>query len=63
MTRELEFMSHQLREEQQRIMEDLAAGNAKDHGAYQHACGVIRGLLIANNVIREMAERLEKEDE
>lgn len=63
MIRELEFMSQKLRDEQQRIMEDLAAGKAKDHGAYQHACGVIRGLLIANNVLAEMAERLEKSDE
>lgn len=63
MIRELEFISQKLRDEQQRIMEDLAAGNAKDHGAYQHACGVIRGLLIANNVLAEMAERLEKDDE
>lgn len=63
MIRELEFMSQKLRDEQQRVMEDLAAGNAKDYGGYQHACGVVRGLLIANNVIAEMAERLEKSNE
>lgn len=63
MIRELEFMSQKLRDEQQRVMEDLAAGKAKDYGAYQHACGVVRGLLIADNVIAEMAERLEKSNE
>jgi len=36
---------------------------AKDHGEYKYCCGVVRGLLIANSLILEMAERLEKDDE
>ena len=63
MIRELEFMSQKLRDEQQRIMEDLAAGKAKDHGDYKHACGMVRGLLIANNILMETSERMRKDDE
>ena len=59
----LQHLSKQLQEERQRIMEDLADGKAKDHSAYQFSCGMIRGLLVANNLIAEMAERLEKADE
>ena len=59
----LQYLSKQLNEERQRIMEDLADGKAKDHAAYSFSCGVIRGLLVANNLIAEMAERLENSDE
>lgn len=59
----LKHLSKQLHEERQRMAEDLADGKAKDHGEYKYACGVSRGLLIANNLILELAERLEHDDE
>jgi hypothetical protein len=59
----LKYLSEQLQAERQRITEDLADGKAKDHSAYSFSCGVVRGLLVANNLIVEMAERLEKADE
>ena len=55
-------ISKRLKEEQDIIKEDLVAGKAKDHAAYQHACGVVRGLLIANNMLAEMAERLDHDE-
>ena len=45
------------------MAEDLADGMAKDHSEYKYCCGVVRGLLIANSLILEMSERLEKDDE
>ena len=55
-------ISKRLKEEQEVIKEDLVAGKAKDRAAYQHACGVVRGLLIANNMLAEMAERLDHDE-
>jgi hypothetical protein len=59
----LTYLSKKIREEQQRIQDDLVMGKASDHGAYQHACGVYRGLLITNNMLLELKERMEKADD
>ena len=59
----LTYLSNQIQEERRRMAEDLADGMAKDHGEYKYYCGVVRGLLIANSLIIEMAERLENNDE
>jgi hypothetical protein len=42
------------------VSDDLALGKAKDHGDYKHAVGVIRGLMVANSIIAETAERYEE---
>ena len=59
----LEYLSKQIQEERSRIIEDLGDGTAKDHGEYRYACGIVRGLLMANNLLVELAERMEKADE
>jgi len=59
----LEHLSKQLQQERFRIIEDMGDGKAKDHAEYKYSCGVVRGLLLANNYIVELAERLEKSDE
>jgi hypothetical protein len=59
----LTYLSKKIRDEQKLIEEDLVVGKAKDYGAYQHACGVYRGLLIANNMLLETKERMDNSDE
>lgn len=59
----LTLLSKQIQEERTRIIDDLGDGKAKDHGEYKYACGIVRGLLIANNLIMELAERMENSDE
>lgn len=59
----LAYLSKKMREEQRIIEEDLVMGKAKDFGAYQHACGVYRGLMVANSMLLELKERMEKADE
>lgn len=59
----LTYLSKKVREEQRIIEEDLVMGKAKDFGAYQHACGVYRGLMVANSMLLELKERMEKADE
>jgi hypothetical protein len=59
----LKYLSKRIQEEVDVIKEDLATGKAKDHGDYRHACGSIRGLLIANNILMETSERMRQDDE
>lgn len=59
----LKYLSDKLQAEMRVIEQDMAMGNAKDFGAYQYACGIYRGLLVANNMIIETSERMEKDDE
>ena len=59
----LKYLSGKFQEEMKVIEQDTVLGKAKDFGDYKYACGIYRGLLIANNVIIETAERMEKDDE
>jgi hypothetical protein len=59
----LKYLSKQIQEEIAVIKDDLAMGKAKDHGDYKHACGLVRGLLMANNILMETSERMKKDDE
>jgi hypothetical protein len=59
----LKYLSDKIGEEKEIIAEDLAAGKAPDYAQYKHATGVIRGLLIANNILLETAQRMEQDDD
>lgn len=38
----------------------LAAGKARDFAEYKSICGVIRGLNLADEHLRDLAERIKK---
>ena len=59
----LKYLSDKIQEEMRVIEQDAVLGKAKDFGAYQYACGIYRGLLIANNILIETKERMESSDE
>ena len=59
----LKYLSDKVREEMKVIEQDMVRGMAKDFSEYRHSAGVYRGLLIANNLIIETAERMEKDDD
>jgi hypothetical protein len=59
----LRHLSKKVQDELRVIEADMAMGNAVDFGAYKYACGIYRGLLVANNIIMETAERLEEDDD
>ena len=59
----LRHLSKRVQEELKIIESDMAMGNAVDFGAYKYACGIYRGLLMANNIIVETAERMEAGDD
>jgi hypothetical protein len=57
------YLSTQLQQDRIRILEDLGDGKAQDYAEYKYSAGVVRGLLLANTLIAETAERLENSDE
>lgn len=59
----LKYLADKINEEKEIIAEDLAAGKAPDYAQYKHATGVIRGLMIANNLVLETAQRMENDDD
>lgn len=59
----LMYLSKKVQEEISVISDDLARGTAKDHGDYKYACGIIRGLMLANGFIAETAQRMEQDDD
>jgi hypothetical protein len=59
----LRHLSKRVQDELKIIESDMAMGNAADFGAYKYACGIYRGLLVANNILMETAERMEEDDE
>jgi len=56
----LKYLSNKVQEEIKVITDDLALGKAKDHGDYKQSVGIIRGLMIANSIIADTAERYEE---
>lgn len=59
----LRYLADKNNEEIKVLADDLARGHAKDHGEYKYACGIIRGLMMANSFLTETAQRLENDDD
>jgi len=59
----IKYLSNKIQEELKVIEEDTAMGHAKDFGDYKYACGIYRGLLVANNILMETAQRMEQDDD
>lgn len=59
----LAYLSKKIQEELKVIEEDTAMGKAEDFGAYKYACGIYRGLLVANGIIVDLAQRMENDDD
>lgn len=59
----LQYLAKKVNDEIAVLSDDLARGTAKDHGEYKYACGIIRGLMIANGFFAETAQRMEQDDD
>lgn len=59
----LKYLSKKVQDEITVMSDDLARGTAKDHGEYKYACGIIRGLMIANGLFAETAQQMENDDD
>ena len=56
-----------LLKEVDKLLEDqsvfLNGGGAKDFAEYRHVCGVIRGLTHAEQLVKDLAKKLEYSDD
>lgn len=59
----LELLTKRNTEDIDSNVDFLISGGAADYAEYKHICGVIRGLNLANAQIRDLAERLSKQDD
>lgn len=59
----LTHLSKRIQSELKVIEEDMALGKAADFGAYKFACGIYRGLLMANGIIMETVQQMEQDDD
>lgn len=57
----LKYLSSKIQEEIEVIKGDMALGKAKDFGDYKYAAGIVRGLVLANTILAETAERMKND--
>ena len=58
----LEYLGSKLQEERMLIVDTLIQGKL-DEGEYKRLCGVLQGLDLAKNHIKDLAKRLERDNE
>jgi hypothetical protein len=58
----LEHLDSKLQEERMLIVEALIQGKL-DEGEYKRLCGALQGLDLAKNHIKDLAKRLERDNE
>jgi hypothetical protein len=58
----LEYLETKLREERIMIVDTLVQGKL-DEGEYKRLCGALQGLDLAVGYIKDLAKRLERDDE
>jgi hypothetical protein len=61
-TNALEYLDSKLKDERILIVESLIQGKL-DEGEYKRLCGALQGLDLARNHIKDLAKRLERDDE
>jgi hypothetical protein len=63
MNETLELLMSQIEERRTAIIESLGDGAAKTFEDYKQAVGTVRGLLTAQSIIADLANRMENSDE
>jgi hypothetical protein len=58
----LEYLDTKLQDERILIIETLIQGKL-DEGEYKRLCGALQGLDLARNHIKDLAKRMERDDE
>ena len=56
-----ELLQLKLADERKTLVDNLAYGRCADHAEYKFLCGQLRGLNLADEIIRDLAKR-SKED-
>ena len=63
MDQTLKVLAEKLEEERKVILENLGDGVATDFAHYQNSAGIVRGLMIAQRHIADLAKHMENDDE
>lgn len=63
MNETLEHLMSQIDEERKAISDSLGNGAARTFEDYKYAAGTVRGLLIAQSIIADLAKKMETFDE
>ena len=58
----LEYLEAKLQDERALIVETLIQGKLNE-GEYKRLCGALQGLELAKNHIKDLAKRLERDNE
>jgi hypothetical protein len=58
---ENEYLTGKIGDEILSITAYLARNSAKDIEEYRRLCGVVQGLSLANDIIKDLAKRLEQD--
>ena len=58
---EYEYLLGKINDEVLTISSHIAANSAKDIEEYRRLCGVIQGLHLAEDIIKDLAKRQEQE--
>ena len=53
----------QIENQRKTVLNNLGDGAAKDFASYQNMAGYIRGLSVAESLIKDLAQRLETYDD
>ena len=59
----LEVLLRQYKDKRNQLADAVSSGGAKDYAEYRALCGEIRGLLIAESYLTDLAKNLENMDE
>ena len=58
-----EFLLSKISDEIQSLEYNIARGSAKDYAEYQSLCGKLRGLLTAEEIVKDLQTKMEETDE
>jgi hypothetical protein len=59
----LAYTVKQLVEQRESYANAVSRGSAKDHAEYKHLCGLIQGLMQAEDIINDLVQKMEKSDD
>jgi hypothetical protein len=63
MDKTLEVLLKQYKDKRSQLADAVSSGAAKDYAEYRALCGEIRGLLIAESYLLDLAKNLENADD
>ena len=63
MDQTLELLLSRIDDQRKQVILNLGDGAAKDYASYQNMVGYIRGLSVAESLIKDLAQRMETFDD